>query len=72
MEGVGQQRPLVTGRRDAQRQEWLGHANLATTRLSDRRQSRPGESPTFKVGYETGESKRRENASVAWWRVVYL
>lgn len=30
-------------------QEWLGHANIATTRLYDRRQSRPEESPTFKV-----------------------
>jgi len=29
-------------------QEWLGHANIATTRLYDRRQSRPEESPTFK------------------------
>jgi vancomycin permeability regulator SanA len=32
-------------------QEWLGHANIATTRLYDRRQSRPEESPTFKVKY---------------------
>jgi hypothetical protein len=32
-------------------QEWLGHANIATTRLYDRRQSRPEESPTFKVVY---------------------
>jgi integrase/recombinase XerD len=32
-------------------QEWLGHANIATTRLYDRRQSRPEESPTFKVEY---------------------
>ena len=32
-------------------QEWLGHANIATTRLSDRRQSRPEESPTFTVEY---------------------
>ena len=29
----------------------LGHANIATTRLYDRRQSRPEESPTFKVEY---------------------
>ncbi len=27
------------------------HANIATTRLYDRRQSRPEESPTFKVEY---------------------
>ncbi len=32
-------------------QEWRGHANIATTRLYDRRQSRPEESPTFKVEY---------------------
>lgn len=32
-------------------QEWLGHANIATTRLYDRRQSRPEESPTFRVRY---------------------
>jgi len=32
-------------------QEWLGHASIATTRLYDRRQSRPEESPTFKVEY---------------------
>jgi integrase/recombinase XerD len=32
-------------------QEWLEYANIATTRLDDRRQSRPEESPTFKVEY---------------------
>jgi site-specific recombinase XerD len=32
-------------------QEWLGHANIATTRLYDRRKSRPEESPTYKVEY---------------------
>jgi integrase/recombinase XerD len=32
-------------------QEWLGHANVATTRLYDRRRSRPEDSPTFKVSY---------------------
>lgn len=32
-------------------QEWLGHANIATTRLYDRRKSRPEDSPTFKVHY---------------------
>ncbi|WP_244128589.1 tyrosine-type recombinase/integrase [Burkholderia gladioli] len=32
-------------------QEWLGHANIATTRLYDRRQQRPEDSPTFKVSY---------------------
>lgn len=32
-------------------QEWLGHANIATTRVYDRRCSRPEDSPTFKVTY---------------------
>jgi len=32
-------------------QEWLGHANISTTRLYDRRKSRPEDSPTFKVSY---------------------
>jgi integrase len=32
-------------------QEWLGHANIATTRLYDHRQTRPEDSPTFKVAY---------------------
>jgi hypothetical protein len=29
----------------------LGHANIATTRLYDRRKPRPVDSPTFKVRY---------------------
>lgn len=32
-------------------QEWLGHANVSTTRLYDRRKTRPEESPTFAVKY---------------------
>lgn len=32
-------------------QEWLGHANVSTTRLYDRRKVRPEDSPTFKVSY---------------------
>jgi integrase len=32
-------------------QEWLGHANIVTTRLYDRRKTRPEDSPTFKVAY---------------------
>jgi integrase len=32
-------------------QEWLGHANIATTRISDHRKTRPEDSPTFKVAY---------------------
>jgi site-specific recombinase XerD len=32
-------------------QDWLGHANVSTTRLYDRRKHRPEDSPTFKVSY---------------------
>lgn len=31
--------------------EWLGHANIATTRLYDRRKTRPQDSPTYRVDY---------------------
>lgn len=32
-------------------QDWLGHASISTTRLYDKRKSRPEDSPTFKVTY---------------------
>ena len=32
-------------------QEWLGHASINTTRVYDRRHSKPGDSPTFHVNY---------------------
>lgn len=32
-------------------QEWLGHASIATTRIYDRRGSRPEESPTYRIAY---------------------
>ena len=32
-------------------QEWLGHSHISTTRMYDRRKSRLGGSPTFKVSY---------------------
>ena len=32
-------------------QEWLGHANIATTRIYDHRKTRPEDSPTFMVAY---------------------
>ena len=32
-------------------QEWLGHSNISTTRLYDRRKTKPEDSPTFRVNY---------------------
>lgn len=32
-------------------QAWLGHANISTTKIYDRRESRPEDSPTYKVKY---------------------
>ena len=32
-------------------QEWLGHANISTTRIYDTAKTRPEDSPTFKVKY---------------------
>jgi integrase/recombinase XerD len=32
-------------------QEWRGHANVSTTRLYDRRKTRPEDRPTFRVRY---------------------
>ncbi len=32
-------------------QEWLGHANISTTRIYDRCETRSEDSPTFKVIY---------------------
>jgi site-specific recombinase XerD len=32
-------------------QEWLGHADISTTRIYDHRKTRPEDSPTFKVAY---------------------
>lgn len=32
-------------------QEWLGHANISTTRIYDHRQTRPEDSSAFKVAY---------------------
>ena len=35
----------------AEVQEWLAHANIATTTLYDHRETRAKDSPTFKVAY---------------------
>jgi site-specific recombinase XerD len=35
----------------AEVQVWMGHANVSTTRLYDKRRRRPEESPTFRVRY---------------------
>lgn len=32
-------------------QEWLGHANISTTRLYDRRNTKPEDSPSFRIKY---------------------
>ena len=32
-------------------QEWLAHASLSTTRVYDHRETRPEDSPVFKVSY---------------------
>jgi site-specific recombinase XerD len=32
-------------------QAWLGHANISTIKIYDRRQMRPEDSPTYKVKY---------------------
>lgn len=42
---------LDNGADIAKVQEWLGHANIATTRIYDHRKMRPEDSPTFKVAY---------------------
>jgi len=35
----------------AEVQEWLGHANITTTRIHEHRKTRAGDSPKFKIAY---------------------
>jgi site-specific recombinase XerD len=35
----------------AQVQEWMGHANISTTRMYDKRRSKIEDSPSFKICY---------------------
>jgi integrase/recombinase XerD len=42
---------LDAGTDIAKVQEWLGHANISTTRVYDHRKSRPEDSPVFKIKY---------------------
>ena len=43
--------PLEHSADIAKVEQWLWHANVSTTRLYDRRKSRPEESPTFQISY---------------------
>jgi len=47
----GATNPPDPGANIAKVQEWLGHANISTTRVADHRKTRPEDSPVFMVKY---------------------
>lgn len=47
--GAGMDRKVWTSEKVL---DWVGHANISTTRMYDRRRSRAEDSPTFKVADE--------------------
>jgi integrase len=51
LRATGATNALEKGSDIAEVQEWLGHANISTTRLYDHRRRRPEDSPTFRVRY---------------------
>jgi integrase/recombinase XerD len=51
LRATGATNALANGADITKVQEWLGHANVSTTRLYDRRKTRPEDSPTFHVKY---------------------
>lgn len=59
VEGLGVHGLRATAATNAQEHEadiakvqaWLSHANISTTKIYDRRQNRPEDSPTYKVKY---------------------
>jgi len=46
-------------------QEWRGHSDIPTTRMYDKRQSRPEDSPTFKVQL-VASFVNRSNLLMSW------
>ena len=49
-------------------QDWLGHSDITTTRLYDKRQHRPEDSPTFKVIAMIDNAKYHHAKLYADWR----
>jgi hypothetical protein len=47
-------------------QGWLEHANVSTTRLYDRRKSKPEDSPSFRVKYSEAPALEAYECLQAW------